>query len=264
MHYNTAYRRPLKFSMTNPPIPSTTDFNDSSIQDKYRTLPIPRYYVGTSALLNLIGDVQDKTVIDIGCGGGDITAAIHDRGASVIGIDRANGFLEKAKAEFPHVRFLEMDACAMTGIDAASADLAVMFMVTLSMTSRDMLSRLFSETARILKPGGHLVYGTVHPVSIGNLDEPIRRVRLPEGLGYCDSEIRVETDLLLCDNNWIHFSDCHWTMQDIVSHMVANQLYVTELKEPIVAREDIDKDPRLEVMAHRPYYLLLKARKFSS
>jgi SAM-dependent methyltransferase len=239
----------------------TTDFRAPSVVEKYQKFHLARYYVGKRALLEMIGDVRGKSVVDIGCGGGDITAALHEAGANIVGVDRSEAFLEKAKSEYPDVRFQTSDACNMAFLADASVDVAVMFMVTFSIKDRKVLDDLFRETSRILKPGGHLVYGTIHPLMIENIDEPIRRVRLPEGSGYCHSQMLVQAELLLCDGSWIQFSDCHWTLQDIVSPMVAHGMFINGVSEPPVSAEDVAADPRLESLAKRPFYLFLKAQK---
>src|SRR5262249_25731188 len=153
--------------------------------------------------LNLVGDVKGKKIIDIGCGAGDLTAAIADAGATVYGIDTSHQFLERARASFPHIKFDHMDACNMAAIDSDSFDGAVMFMVTFSIKDRKSLADLFRETARIMKPGGFLYYATVHPVMIQDHESPLFKVRLPEDKGYLHSEMTTNIMALLSDGNWI-------------------------------------------------------------
>ena len=47
-------------------------------------------------MLALAGDVSGRRVLDAGCGAGAMSAALHDRGAVVTGIDASAGMLDHA------------------------------------------------------------------------------------------------------------------------------------------------------------------------
>ena len=237
-----------------------TGFESAEIVEKYTTSILPRKLIGFPALMNLIGSPSGRKFIDIGCGAGEICGALHIAGASVYGIDTSDEFLKKAKEQYAHISFDKIDACNMSSIQSSSFDGATMFMVTFSITNRESLGGLFAETARVLKSGGNLFYGTIHPLMIDNLQSPIVRVNLPEGKGYLNSEITITSEVMLADGNWIKFIDHHWKLEDVVSEMVAHGLAITGISEPGL-KSDKAQDPKLECLARRPFYLLLKATK---
>jgi trans-aconitate 2-methyltransferase len=63
-------------------------------------------------LANRIELKSPKKIIDIGCGPGNSAKVLKDRwpGADVLGIDLSEAMVTKARASFPGMRFLRMDA----------------------------------------------------------------------------------------------------------------------------------------------------------
>ncbi len=105
---------------------------------------------------HLLGDVQGKTVLDYGCGGGENALLLASRGALVTGIDISPELVEIAR------RRLEMNHFSAefrvisgydTGLPGASMDvvfcMAILHHLDLEQARREVL--------RVLKPGGVLI-----------------------------------------------------------------------------------------------------------
>src|ERR1700759_4983 len=54
-------------------------------------------YYERPAMLALAGDVAGRRILDAGCGAGALLAALRERGAGVVGIDKSPGMLELAR-----------------------------------------------------------------------------------------------------------------------------------------------------------------------
>lgn len=61
-------------------------------------------------LLELLGPVTGRRVLDLGCGTGRHAAELAARGADVVGIDADQAMLEKARHAHPDVHFVHLDA----------------------------------------------------------------------------------------------------------------------------------------------------------
>lgn len=61
-------------------------------------------------LLELLQPRSGETVLDVGCGTGHLSAAIHEAGATVVGIDASPAMLEIARRDHPGTEFLIADA----------------------------------------------------------------------------------------------------------------------------------------------------------
>jgi trans-aconitate methyltransferase len=68
-------------------------------------------------LVDLLAPRADERVLDIGCGTGELTAALADRGATVIGLDASTEMLEVARRRHPALTFIHGDAQDLGGDD---------------------------------------------------------------------------------------------------------------------------------------------------
>lgn len=102
-------------------------------------------------------DLNGMTVIDVGCGTGDLMRFLTSKGAEIIGIDSTD-LIEKAKS-IPAVgdeKYLIGTAQNM-GFEEKSADLIVFFASFHHIPENDMRF-VIDKCHYILKPNGHLVF----------------------------------------------------------------------------------------------------------
>jgi trans-aconitate methyltransferase len=81
------------------------NWNPSLYQEKHAF--VFEYGKGVLALLD---PASGERILDIGCGTGQLTKAIADSGATVVGIDASPSMIESARANFPNLEFLVADA----------------------------------------------------------------------------------------------------------------------------------------------------------
>jgi trans-aconitate 2-methyltransferase len=104
------------------------------------------------AVLDLLAPRQGELILDLGCGSGQLTAAIADAGASVIGLDSSPEMLAEARANYPAVEFRLGDAANFnieSPVDAVFSN-AVLHWVKNAAGAAGCI-------ARALKPGGRFV-----------------------------------------------------------------------------------------------------------
>ena len=94
-------------------------------------------------------------VIELGCGAGELTAAIAARGLDAIGVDISRRKIEAARERYPHLRFEREDICR-TSAAPASFDTAVLAEV-LEHVDDGVGARMLAAAWRLLRPGGRLV-----------------------------------------------------------------------------------------------------------
>lgn len=61
-------------------------------------------------LLQLLNPQPGESILDLGCGTGQLTDKIAQAGAQVMGVDYAPAMIEKARQNYPHIRFDVADA----------------------------------------------------------------------------------------------------------------------------------------------------------
>ena len=123
----------------------------------------------TPAMLSLLGDVEGKRIIDLGCGFGSTASRLADMGASyVLGIDISEKMIRKAKAEHQRgsVEYRVMDMEDASDIedrfDIAYSSLAFHYI--------EDLGRLLQGIRGILAYGGMLIFSQEHPISTADYD----------------------------------------------------------------------------------------------
>ena len=101
--------------------------------------------------------LEGKSVVDVGCGNGDVARALSEHGARVIGVDRPE-MLAKARVheEMRGVRFVEGRAERLP-VGDASADL-VLFLASFHHVPPIEIQNALSEAYRVLSPGGAAVF----------------------------------------------------------------------------------------------------------
>lgn len=104
----------------------------------------------------LLGDIQDKLVLDLGCGAGENLPILVKRGGRVIGLDVSPELVAIASERLRRhstEATLKVASAYNTGLDTDSVD-AIFCMAVLHHLD---LARVRTEIQRILRPGGCLI-----------------------------------------------------------------------------------------------------------
>ena len=134
-----------------------SDFHDPSVE----------------AAARLLGPGRGR-LLDIGCGTGAQSASLRALGWQVTGVDISEDMLRRARE-----RDLEVIAAEATAlpIEDASYDAVVSLWTH---TDFDDFEAAVAEAARVLRPGGPLVYAGAHPCFVGPHSRFIRAEGVPE------------------------------------------------------------------------------------
>ena len=160
----------------------------------------------------------NPSVLDIGCGTGQLASYLLDRGIPVTGIDPSKHMLRHAvRNNTAHVaagraRFLEMD-CAALNLPA-SFGLAVATFNTLNhLSSHEHLRRCLSRLYEATVPGGYFLFdidtrrGLQRIVETAELsetrDETTLRIRRFDG----EHVILYATGWFICDQGWQRYRE---------------------------------------------------------
>jgi ubiquinone biosynthesis O-methyltransferase len=132
-------------------------------------------------ILTLLGDIRGRNILDVGCGDGDLAVELWRRGATVTGIDASPEMVEaaraRAKREGVDISFIVGEAASIP-LDPERFDVVVAVTILCFVANA---APVFSEIARVLRPGGVLVIGELGKWSLW---AAARRIR-----AWCGSQL---------------------------------------------------------------------------
>ncbi|HDM05712.1 MAG TPA: class I SAM-dependent methyltransferase [Candidatus Aenigmarchaeota archaeon] len=113
-------------------------------------------------LLKMLGNIEWKKILDVGCGSGFDSIRFAKSGAEVVGIDISKKMLKLAKKRCKKVKIkFYIRDMENTGFPSESFDIVTaIFVVAYKKNLRKVLKEFF----RVLKPGGKLLLVESHPI----------------------------------------------------------------------------------------------------
>ena len=177
----------------------------------------------------LLGDVTGLAVLEVGCGAAQAARWLVGQGAQVTAFDLSWGQLRQARALDRSTgtrveRLLQADAQALPLRDA-SFDLVVSAFGAVPFVADS--AEVMAECARVLRPGGRLVFSVTHPLRWVFPDDP-GPAGLTVGQSYFDRTPYVEVDAA----GAALYVEHHRTTGDRVRELVAAGLVLQDLVEP--------------------------------
>lgn len=129
----------------------------------YDEEPNPLIVIEEPVVLELLGDVAGKDVLDAGCGTGRYAVPLAQAGASVSGLDATEEMLALAQAKAAEAGVnvdLRIGEVTRLPYPDASFDVVVCALMLCHLPD---VTPAIAEFARVLRPGGKLVISDFHP-----------------------------------------------------------------------------------------------------
>ena len=211
-----------------------------------------------SWMLDALGDVSGKKVIDIGCGEGRFCRILSERGAVMTGVDLTKALIERARElGSDKETYLVGDAENLEGVRDDTLDLAVSYIVLVSLLYYRQSIR---EAYRILRPGGRFVVCNVHPMRSATIS-PAGWIR--------DSSRKLFYPL---DNYteegprrfpWLGTSiiNMHRTLSSYVSAFLDAGFALEGLHEPVPSDEQLGEHPNFKDELRVPNFIIYVLKK---
>lgn len=203
--------------------------------------------------LRLLGHLEGRRVLVLGCGSGQTVIAMARRGAHVIGLDPDSGQLSVARRwcerEGVRAEFHDGDLADLAFVRADSIDVAFSAYAVGSVAD---LGRLFRQVHRVLRQGAPFAFSLPHPsydlIDDDDPDEPLLIRR-----SYFDRSPLDELDEAR--------SGVHHTVADIFTGLTRNNFRVDVLLEPESRAGGEHSAYWREAFLWLPRTLVVRARK---
>jgi len=202
--------------------------------------PNPLIVIEKDLTLNLIGNVKNQKVLDVGCGTGRYCELLAKRGAKVVGIDPSQKMLEYAKRKITVDCRFELLCGRIEDMELPSNHFNVV-VSALTFGHISQLDRVIMKVSRIIKKEGRLIVSDIHPYW------PISGHDYAEFFDEKGQEYRIPEYAHLLEEYWALFRKCGLSLEDV--------------KEPRVDDRIIKIFPNLQEYEGVPLAMILKARK---
>jgi SAM-dependent methyltransferase len=208
------------------------------------------------AVRALLGDVRGLDVLDAGCAAGEHSAWLAEHGARVVALDRSEAMVRLARERLgglvePGSADPARVLCADLAQPLPLADAS--FDVVLSSLTLHYLADwppVLRELARVLRPGGRLVFSTHHPYLTLELVADYHAVQLVDEAwsGFGDEPVSVQF--------------YHRPLERVLNDVLDAGFVLDGLHEPQPLPEAGERDAALaERFRTRPGFLIVDARR---
>lgn len=144
--------------------------------------------LATGEIEEILGPVDGAAILEIGCGAGRFAVALAQRGAQVTGVDVSDAQIaaarERADRAGVGMRLLRVDAADLSPLADASFDAVVAVFVTPYI---EQIDAWLAACARLLHPGGRLLFAQDHPIRACFWDEEMEVESVLPARSYFDS-----------------------------------------------------------------------------
>jgi SAM-dependent methyltransferase len=208
----------------------------------------------------LIPDLKDKSVLDLGCGMGEMCKYYKSLGAKrVLGIDISTNMIDYANTHNKEdgIEYMILPLERLFKIkerfDVVISSLAFHYV--------EDFDALMKDVRAIMNPGATLIFSTEHPMATC--------LQLPLD-GHIDKKIDIEGEryYLVKDYNRPGKREYVWNDEVVVKYrrnfeifvngLVSNGFMIDKLIEPAATEKAISIIPKYKYQYDRPYFLVIK------
>lgn len=210
-------------------------------------------------LRSMLPDLQDKRVLDLGCGfGWHCRYAREQHARSVVGIDLSENMLVRAKqtTDDPAIEYRQL---AIEDIDFHEGEFDVV-LSSLALHYVEQFDNVVQKVHHCLVPGGTFVLSVEHPVFTAlasqdwHYDSQGQRLHWPVD-NYQDEGLRQANFL---DNEVLKY---HRTVATYMNVLIESGFKITKISEPKPSDKMLTDIPEMRDETRRPIFLIIAAVK---
>ena len=207
-------------------------------------------------MLDAVGDVSGRKLIDLGCGEGRFSRMLAERGAVVTGVDLCVPFVEFAKSHrVTNEVYLLGDMEDLHTVPDAEFDLAVSYVTLVDVPD---MANAVREAFRVLRRGGRFVVCNLHPMVSANpgwIRQGSRQLHYPVDRYFDEGERNISQRE---DRPWTNF---HRTLSTQFHTFLGAGFTVEDIREPTPTAEQAARYPVVSDNLRVPEFIIYILRK---
>jgi len=221
-------------------------------------------YLINPSLLELIGRIEGKTILDLACGEGHLArnlAKLTKGNIKVFGVDASANMVniaaEKSQAFSRCLTFRQADAGDLIEFQTDFFDIAICNMALMDI--KDYV-QVIGEVARTLKAKGDFIFSILHPCFMTPQSEWIKD-KNDNVIGWRvrDYYARLVWKWTIKSKMKSETYCFHRTLEDYFRALSKSGFVVTDIREPVPGQELIEMKPRLVRNLQRADFLIVKS-----
>lgn len=210
-------------------------------------------------LKELLPELRNKSVLDLGCGfGWHCRYAREQQARSVIGVDISEKMLQKAR-EMTNDSLISYIKMPIEDINFSESQFDVVIS-SLAFHYINSFEAICKKVYNFLKPEGSFVFSVEHPIFTSRNEQDwyydVKGKRLHWAVDNYQSEGLRETTFLT--ENVIKY---HRTFSTYINDLINAGFIVRTVKEPIPSEEMLKSIPEMKDELRRPMFLIISAEK---
>lgn len=211
-------------------------------------------------VFDLVGDVKNKAVLDIGCGYGAMTVKLADAGAkSVVGLDVSEKMVSKAKVENQrdNIIYRILSAENLSELNE-SFDLVVS---CLAIHYIEDFNKLFSDIYAHMNDNATLVFSMEHPMYTASKHKQKWELDNEGNVSGFTTDHYGEEGVRNIEWLGKMITKYHHKTETVINALIRNGFVLEHIMEPTPSEALRQRVPKTIHELHRPAYLVVKCRK---
>lgn len=213
----------------------------------------------------MLPKLQGKTILDLGCGAGDMDKYFVEQGAKfVLATDISENMINVAMAVNKDPK-IEYKVLKMEDISTLTQKFDIVYS-SLAFHYIEDFNKLLADINKLLTPNGTLIFSQESPINMANskyTEDDIRKYD-KDGKryfiidGYCD-----EGERKVFWNDTV-VTKYHRTYATLVNSLIKNKFEILEIKDSYATPEAISLCPKYVHQIGKPFFTYIKALKKSN
>lgn len=241
-------------------------YDNSTFFEEYQTMRANKVnannLIEIPIMKQILPSLKDKTILDLGCGAGDMDKYFVEQGAkqvlatdiSVNMINIANAVNKDEKIEFKVLKMEDLETLNQK-FDIVYSSLAFHYI--------EDFNKLLSDIHNLLNPSGMLIFSQESPINTATSKEgkdksnkiEINGKQYQLLHGYCkEGERQVWW-------NDTFVTKYHRTYATLVNSLIKNNFEIVEIKDSYASPEAIELCPKYVHQIDKPFFTFIKAKK---
>jgi 2-polyprenyl-3-methyl-5-hydroxy-6-metoxy-1,4-benzoquinol methylase len=204
-------------------------------------------------IFEIMDNVEDKSVLDLGSGNGDFAYMLSKEGAKVRGFDISDKMVELAKSKYPNIDFEKIDLEKGGFSMNEKFDYVVMELVMMFVKDADSIIK---TVANSLNENGEAIVAIIHPFYImSSLSEGLTTRVSFEGFNdyFVEQALKMKSE----EVDFTYFSrSVSW----YVNTFIKNGLQIIEMLEPKLGNAGVQVSSKFNLDLEMPYLLIFRLK----